>query len=211
MKMQALATPPNKAQIAGLEAFEVLAMDRIEVVTKESQSKEVWEVLKASRLVGFDTETKPTFHRGGKVRSPDLYQFATEDRAYLFPASLPGVMGVVKQLLLDEGVAKVGFDLKNDLKQIEVGFGERPRQMIDLDHEFRAMGYHQMIGASVAVALMFGKAFIKPKSVTTSNWSAYPLMERQIQYAASDAYVALRVYHELKGFKQRLQAEKVGE
>jgi ribonuclease D len=39
---------------------------------------------------------------------------------------------------------------------------------------------------------------LKSKSVTTSNWAARVLSERQLLYAANDAYAAIRIYHALR-------------
>jgi RNA polymerase sigma factor for flagellar operon FliA len=44
------------------------------------------------------------------------------------------------------------------------------------------------------VAKFFGQALQKSKKISTTNWAASRLSEKQILYAADDAQVALRVY-----------------
>jgi ribonuclease D len=49
--------------------------------------------------------------------------------------------------------------------------------------------------------MLFNRRFLKSKSVTTSNWAMKELTERQLLYAANDAYAALKVYHALEARK----------
>ena len=53
------------------------------------------------------------------------------------------------------------------------------------------------MGAKSAVALLFNRKFLKSKSVTTSNWALTELTDRQLLYAANDAYAAIKVFHAL--------------
>jgi ribonuclease D len=46
--------------------------------------------------------------------------------------------------------------------------------------------------------MLFNRRFLKSKSVTTSNWAMKELTERQLLYAANDAYAAIKVYHALR-------------
>jgi ribonuclease D len=53
------------------------------------------------------------------------------------------------------------------------------------------------MGAQAAVALLFGQRFAKPRRLTTTNWANLELSERQLLYAANDAYAAIRVFEAL--------------
>jgi ribonuclease D len=46
--------------------------------------------------------------------------------------------------------------------------------------------------------MLFRRRLHKSKSITTSNWAADQLSERQLLYAANDAYAAIRVFHALE-------------
>lgn len=50
-----------------------------------------------------------------------------------------------------------------------------------------------------AVALVFGRRFVKSRKATTSNWANRQLTEAQIRYAANDAWASIRVYDALFG------------
>ena len=49
--------------------------------------------------------------------------------------------------------------------------------------------------------MLFNRKLNKSKSVTTSNWAQRELSDRQLLYAANDAYAALQVYHALEASK----------
>jgi RNA polymerase sigma factor for flagellar operon FliA len=44
------------------------------------------------------------------------------------------------------------------------------------------------------VARFFGRRLQKSRRITTTNWALPRLSDQQIQYAADDAHVALRIY-----------------
>jgi ribonuclease D len=147
----------------------------------------------AAGVVGFDTESKPTFHAGEKSRGPHVVQFALRDRAFLFQLHSPECQALVADLLQSDRVLKVGFGLRNDRGQIRSRLGVELRAILDLDHVFRKRGYKGQIGVRAAVGAVLQQSFRKSKRLTTSNWSAPNLTPSQLLYAANDAYAALRV------------------
>jgi ribonuclease D len=66
--------------------------------------------------------------------------------------------------------------------------------VVDLNHLFRARGYRKDIGVKTAVAILFGRRFLKSGKASTSNWAARQLSESQLLYAANDAWAAARVF-----------------
>lgn len=190
--------PPHKDDIAELDLFEGLGMESVFVVTNERQAGIALEELMQAGNVGFDTESKPTFLKGQQSEGPHVLQFATLEKAFIFQshftASHPAIIEVLKSVEL----TKIGFGLGGDLSQISNRFGIRPASIVDLDRSFKKMGYRNAVGAKSAVAMFFNRKLLKSKSVTTSNWAARELTERQLLYAANDAYAALRIYHALQ-------------
>jgi ribonuclease D len=189
---------PPKTEIAAMEPFHGLALDSVMVISNETEAAFARDELFRSEVVGFDTESKPTFRKGQKSTGPHLFQFATLERAFIFRPHLSNSTDTILELLMSTGLTKVGFDLKGDLIQISRRFGIQPDAMIDLGRSFRQLGFHNTIGATTAVAMLFGRRLHKSKSITTSNWAADELSERQLLYAANDAYAAIRVFHALK-------------
>lgn len=199
--MHAPKTPPHKAHIAGLEPFAGLALECVFVVTNERQAALAHEELMRAAIVGFDTESKPTFQKGEKSEGPHVLQFATTEKAFIFQSHVEESRPAIIELLVSTQLTKIGFDLKGDLHQISNRFGVCPGSIMDLGGSFRQLGYRNTIGAKSAVAMLFNRQFMKSKSVTTSNWAARELSERQLLYAANDAYAAIHVYHALRDDK----------
>jgi ribonuclease D len=192
---------PHKSIIAELKPFDGLEMNAIHVVSDARQAEAALGELMAAGQVGFDTESKPTFHKGQVSEGPHVLQFATVERAYIFQSHCIESHPVIVELMKSTELTKIGFGLGGDLRQISQRFGIKPSAIVDLDRSFKLLGYRNAVGAKSAVAILFNRKFLKSKSVTTSNWAVKELTERQLLYAANDAYAALQVYHALRAGK----------
>lgn len=191
-------TAPHKAEIAEMEPFAGLQMDSVFVVSSGRQADIALRELTEAGVVGFDTESKPTFHKGQKSEGPHVLQFATRHKAFIFHSHVVESHPAIIELLQTETVTKIGFDLRGDLQQISNRFGIRPASIVDLGRSFKQLGYRNTIGATSAIAMLFNRRLHKSKSVTTSNWAAKELTDRQLLYAANDAYAAIQVFHALE-------------
>ena len=188
---------PTKAEIALLESFVGLALENIYVPTTSAEFAIAAAEIKAAGLVGFDTESKPTFVTGDVSEGPHVVQFALQDKAYLFQFHQTEGHLYLIELLQSEALIKVGFGLKSDSRQIHAKLGIHLGGVVDLNTVFRAEGYHKEMGVRAAVGLVFNQRFAKSRHVTTSNWSQAQLTSQQILYAANDAYAALKVLEAL--------------
>jgi ribonuclease D len=191
-------TPPTKDEIAAMEPFSGLGLETIFVVTNAQQAEIARDELMAAGAVGFDTESKPTFHKGQKSEGPHVLQFSTLEKAFIFQSHVTESETAVISLLRSPKLTKIGFGLKGDLQQISDRYGFRPSAIMDLDKSFKALGYRNSLGAKSAIAVLFNRKFPKSKSVTMSNWSLPRLTDSQLIYAANDAYAAIRVFHALR-------------
>jgi ribonuclease D len=189
--------PPSKDLIAELQPFEELEIGRIRVIHNAEDAAVAYEELMRAGAVGFDTESKPTFRKGQKSEGPHVLQFATTERAYIFQSHREDSLPVLMDLLGTADLKKIGFGLGGDLSHISKRFGIRPNAIVDLDTSFKRLGYRNAVGAKSAIAILFQRRMIKSKTTTTSNWSLATLSERQLVYAANDAYAAILVYHAL--------------
>lgn len=195
--MFAPQTPPCKTAIAAMEPFGGLGLEDILVVTNARQADIAHEELMRSGTVGFDTEAKPTFHKGEKSEGPHVLQFATLERAFIFQTCFEETHRVIVELLGSDSLTKIGFGLSGDLRQISNRFGLRPAAIVDLDRTFRKLGFRNAVGAKSAIAMLFNRRLSKSKTVTMSNWASRRLSKRQLIYAANDAYAAIKTHHAL--------------
>jgi ribonuclease D len=195
--MSARLATPDKEQIALLEPFDRLGLDRIQLVATPSQARGAWSELAAAPVWGFDTESKPTFFKDQLSEGPHIVQLSTLDKAWVFQLHDLECRAVVAQLLALRGITKAGFGLGDDRKRIASKLGVEPADVLELNAVFRERGYRKDMGVKGAVAVLFNRRFIKSRKATTSNWANPRLSEAQLIYAANDAYAAVRVFHAL--------------
>ncbi|CAN7451494.1 3'-5' exonuclease domain-containing protein 2 [Pseudoduganella sp. LjRoot289] len=172
-----------------------ITLAEVRLVRTAAEVEEALAALLAADVIGFDTESKPTFQKGQNSDGPHLIQLATDGLAYLFqigPALTPA-LPALKAVLESELTMKVGFGLSDDVRRLRAKLGIEPARVVDLSVALRG-GQRNDLGAKSAVAKFFGQKLQKSKKISTTNWASARLSERQILYAADDAQVALRVY-----------------
>ena len=185
--------PIPREEVLALAPFQGLRFEDIRLPVAASELELARSELLASPFLGFDTEVKPTFKAGEALRGPDVVQFATGTRAFVFQMHVAGSEALVREVLVANHCVKVGFDLRSDQKQLMLRLGVHAQPLLDLDFVFHARGYPKSIGVKAAIALLFKQRLMKSKRVTTSNWANPTLDDRQVLYAANDAYAAWAV------------------
>ncbi len=188
---------PTKDLIALLPLFEGLDLDRIRLIRTDADAAAALQALIGLPVLGFDTESKPTFVQGDVSDGPHLVQFATPEHGWLFQLTTPGCRRAVQALLAAPRLVKAGFGLDNDRSQLARSLGGPVHALLDLDTVLRRLGYPRSMGVKTAIAVLFGQRFVKSKKTGTSNWARPQLTDAQQRYAANDAYAALRVYEAL--------------
>ena len=167
------------------------------VVSSREHAERAFDLLDASSVLGFDTESKPTFAKDEVSLGPHVVQFSSLRQAHVFQLHDAGCRDVVCALLQAKHITKAGFGLAGDHQQILRTLRVTPQNVLDLNVVFKNRGYPKEIGVKAAVALVLQRRFIKSRKATTSNWSNRQLTESQIVYAANDAWAAMQVYHAL--------------
>ena len=169
----------------------------VRIVRTEAEAAAALTALSAADVIGFDTESKPTFAKGEVSTGPHLVQLATDRMAYLFQTATPAANAtaliVLKPVLESDRILKVGFGLGDDVRRLRTKLGIEPRNVLDLSTALRR-GERNSLGAKSAVARFFGQRLPKSRRITTTNWAMPRLSEKQVLYAADDAHVALRIY-----------------
>ena len=188
---------PTKEEMSGLEPLDRLGLDAIVVASTRSQASVAFQVLATHTVLGFDTESKPTFVRDQVSEGPHVVQFSTLHKAYVFQLFDAGCREAVSALLESDSITKVGFGLAGDHQQILRTLGVHPKNVLDLNVIFRQRGYVKELGVRGAVAVVFKRRFLKSRKATTSNWANRQLTDSQIVYSANDAWAAIQVFHAL--------------
>lgn len=167
---------------------EIIVIDRSEDVTAAIED------LKQCPLIGFDTETRPSFRRG-ESNTISLLQLATEKRAYLFRLKKIGPNQLLKDLLESNDYLKVGLSVHDDFHSLNRWMPCRPNNFIELQRYVKAFGIEEMSLQKI-YAIVFHKRISKRQQL--SNWEAEELTPAQQQYAAIDAWACRNIYYELQ-------------
>lgn len=145
-------------------------------------------------ILGFDTETKPSFKKG-HMHSVALLQLSTADHAFLFRLKRIQLPEFIADILEDKDVVKVGVAIKDDIAGLNKIFPFEAAGFIDLQQYVKPFGIADN-GLKKLVANVLG--FRISKKSQTSNWEQEPLTQEQIEYAATDAWVCRQIYQILQ-------------
>lgn len=179
-----------------------IAMEQICLVQTAQHVEFALTQLSAQTVLGFDTESKPIFNRGERSDGPHLIQLATRFEVFLFPVvsevQILLAAPVLKTVLEAAEIAKVGFGLGEDNRALMRKLDIQIRGVIDLSRSL-SENRRKQLGAKAAVEKYFGQGLQKSKRISTSNWAAPTLNDKQLKYAADDAHSALLVYLAAQG------------
>lgn len=153
----------------------------------------VFPRLLGSKILGFDTETKPSF-RKGKKNKVSLIQLANSDLACLFRINKIGIPDELANLLSDQNVIKTGVAIHDDIRFLKIVRKFNPAGFIDLQPFVKEFGI-QSSGLKKLTAIVLGFRISKRQQVT--DWEADQLSEAQQIYAATDAWVCREIYNKL--------------
>jgi len=160
------------------------------LVTTPSERERALADIRQENVVGFDTETRPSF-RKGESHLPCLVQAATAQAVYLFQLSRLDVFPALVELLAKRDTVKAGVGLAHDLRQLKLVFPFTVNNVLDLGVAARRRGLGQT-GVRNLAGILLG--FRIPKGNRTSNWAAPHLSPAQITYAATDAWASRELY-----------------
>ena len=159
------------------------------VATQEALDNSLADI-RGECVVGFDTETRPAFHKGEDYL-PCLVQVATAARVYLWPLQRLDFSQALDELLANPNLVKAGVALSGDVRQLQRLFPLRAEALVDLGQVAKRHGNRQS-GLRNLAALFLGARI--PKGARTSNWAAAQLTPAQIAYAANDAWISRELY-----------------
>lgn len=181
----------SKEQLSQLPP--VLFDGEITVVESERNIKEAINEIRGEGIVGFDTETRPSFKKGVSHQVA-LIQVSTLNKSYLLRINKLGINSDILEFLEDRSVTKIGLSLKDDMRMLHKICEFSPQGFIDLqnivkDYSIADTSLQKVFG------IVFGSKISKGQRLT--NWEAEELTLGQMNYAAIDAWACLKIYNEL--------------
>lgn len=178
----------TKAQLAELPA--AVFQGEIRLIDKEEELAAALEDLRESDIIGFDTETRPSF-RKGHLHTVSLLQLSSRTTCYLFRLNRFGLPSELIKLLEDANKLKVGLSIHDDFHSLRKLAEFEPGGFVDLQQyvkEFRIADN----SLSRIYGIIFGERISKGQRLT--NWEAETLTPAQQGYAALDAVACVRIY-----------------
>ncbi len=166
----------------------------IVVVDDPGHFPKVFEEISTHSAAGFDTETKPVFVRG-HINKVALMQIALPKKVFLIRLNITGIRPEIFHFLENKNIVKAGVALRDDIKALQRLKQFEPGGIIELANLAKNAGL-EVEGVKRLTGLLMG--FRISKSSQTSNWEAPTLNDKQISYAATDAWVCLEIFKRLK-------------
>jgi len=164
------------------------------MVDNLSKLRKCVERLKSASLLGFDTETKPSFKKGRNNRVA-LLQLSDHRTAYLFRLNSIGLPGEIAELLADQSIIKAGVAISDDIAGLKKWRRFNDEGFVELQDYVKEFGIESS-GLKKLSAIILGFRISKRQQV--SNWEAPVLSDAQLSYAATDAWVCYEIYRTLK-------------
>lgn len=165
----------------------------ITVIDKAEQAHGAIRDLSKEHILGFDTETRPSFRKGCRHKV-SLMQISTPDRCFLFRLNKIGICAELKSLLENPNILKVGLSIRDDFNAIRYVEDFEPQGFIDLQRMVREYEIAD-ISLQKIYAIIFEERISKGQRLT--NWEADELTAAQQAYAALDAWACLKIYKTL--------------
>lgn len=149
--------------------------------------------LSEGTLLGFDTETRPSFQKGISYKIA-LMQLSKDNVCYLFRLNILGIPKCLSDLLANDKITKVGLSLRDDFHQISKSKKIQLSGFVDIQKIVPQFGI-QELSLKKIYAIVFGKKISKAQQLT--NWEAPVLTDKQQMYAAIDAWACVDLYKQL--------------
>lgn len=181
----------TKEQLAPMPIVEYSSP--IMVIDTPEAEAEALTRIRINPVVGFDTETRPSF-RKGHPNKVALMQVSTHEESFLFRLNMLGFSDAMKEFVEDAGTQKVGLSLKDDFHVMHRNSDFEPRGFIDLQ---KIVSQWHISDSSLQkiYGILFGRRISKGQRL--SNWEAPSLTPAQQHYAAIDAWACLMIYEHL--------------
>lgn len=157
--------------------------------TLEEMQQATATILK-TKVLGFDTETRPTFKKG-QYYPPALVQLATEKDVFLFRINLVKTLAPLLPILESSDIVKAGVAIKDDVKELQAMEPFTPAGFCEISNLTSSLGYTNRGLRPLAGLFMEGRI---SKAAQVSNWARSELDTKQIRYAATDAWISRELY-----------------
>lgn len=170
---------------------------QIEVIDNldDGRFEQAVRYLQRQQIIGFDTESRPTFSPDQPHYGTSLLQLSGAEKAFLFRIKHIGIPEQICRILASPDILKIGAAVADDVRGLQRYHGFKPAGFVDLQKIAWEYGIKEK-GVKKMAAIILGVRISKTQQL--SNWEAERLSESQQLYAATDAWVCREMYQELQ-------------
>lgn len=163
------------------------------LITNQQSAIRAVNELKKESILGFDTETRPSFKKG-ETYDVSLLQLSNEKASFLFRLHKFDFPRELADLLADDNIVKAGVAIRDDVKALQKLHPFEEGGFFELADEAKKQNY-QNFGLRALTAIFLGQRLSKKAKIT--NWEQARLTQAQLEYAALDSWVGLQIYHRI--------------
>ena len=187
--------PVEKRKISKAEINELplIAWEgEIQILESAEEMEAAASILANESHLGFDTETRPSFKKGDYY-PPALIQLATEHCVYLFRISETETFDPLIPILESPDILKTGVAIKDDVKELRAMEDFTPNGFVEIADITVKLGYENRGLRALAGLLLQGRI---SKAAQVTNWARPKLDNKQVRYAATDAWISREIYRQ---------------
>jgi ribonuclease D len=166
---------------------------QIVVIDSVDQIDSACNELLREKIIGFDTESRPSFQRG-VVNRIALLQLSTASKCFLFRLNKIRLDKAILKILENSKITKVGLSVSGDIRELSTLRHFRPKGFVDLQQLVHTHGITDQSLIKIAAITLGGRI---SKAQRLSNWEAVTLTDAQQLYAATDAWACLEIFKTL--------------
>lgn len=167
---------------------------RIITIDTVAEADKAVKALSGERLLGIDTETRPSFRKGLQYEV-SLIQLSTADTCFLIRLNRTGMPDSLVSLLENKNIIKIGLSLHDDYQSLCRRRKFKAGGFLDLQQHVTRYGIEEKSLQKI-FAIIFGQRISKSQQLT--NWENDVLTDKQKLYAATDAWACLEIYNRLE-------------
>ena len=171
----------------------------VQLVDTDAKVGPAVEALLEEDILGFDTESKPSFKRG-ENHPAALLQLGGASQVYLFQLLKLENLGPIWGLLANPEVSKVGVAIADDIKKLQERQPFHPAGFIEIADVTQQAGILNT-GLRSLAGLLLG--FRISNRAQVSNWAKADLSPAHVQYAATDAWVSRQLFLHMQQLGRR--------
>ena len=190
---ESLPVEKRRSSKAEINELPLIAWEgEIQILESVEEMEAAAAILLNESHLGFDTETRPSFKKGDYY-PPALIQLATEQCVYLFRISETETFDPLLPILESTDILKTGVAIKDDVKELRAMKDFTPSGFVEIADITVKLGYENRGLRALAGLLLQGRI---SKAAQVTNWARPKLDNKQVRYAATDAWISREIYRQ---------------